>query len=183
MTTDSILISVAQDLGKSSLVKYLKSGVSADVENDENDKQRLLKCLNTVLGELYRTKSKTYYTQDFNGESGYIPISEFAFKPLKIHSVTINGEKVLYDILPEGLQFSNAAKITVTYLYLPDEAEEGDEIVLSPSVSERAVKYGCLAEYCLSSGIFEEAALWRAQYERELSKVLKCGYIKDRRLI
>ncbi len=140
------------------------------VEN--GDATLLGQCARRAVDEVAAEYFPLVRTETRVPKNGAIDFGDFTFLPRRIYAVTCRGKAVAYTYTADGLTVSETRLVRVTYAYLPPV---GDEAIVSPSVPLRTLAYGTAAEYCLLSGLYDDAALWDKRFRDSLVRLNRRG--------
>lgn len=195
MLVKDIAAQAAFLLGKEELFRYLKDVFDAEndiseggmpeengenaenTENAETDVEEkelvkeadiLLRCYNIVENEVALDYLPLTAEETVTCDTGALPYTAFLRTPVTILSVTDEyGNKLPYTIFPEYLR-TRAGTSVVTYAYSPESKRLCDESEYAARVPERLLAYGVACEYCLISGLYDEAVVWDKKYKDAL---------------
>lgn len=126
----------------------------------ESTKECLLDCFNLVENELALDYLPLYATHYCN--SNMVNYTEFEYNPIRIV-----GCNCKFRIYPTYIE----ARDTITsiqYAYTPNKKELYDDCSYNNEFLQ-CLAYGTVAEYLLSQGFYEEAAVWNEKYKREIN--------------
>ena len=163
-------------LGKEDVVRYLKEqltdGESVLEEEKEQRLQRetdiLLRCYNIVENEIALDYLPLTAEETVTCSTGMLPYTSFLHAPVTILSVTDEyGNKLPFTIFPEYVK-TRAGTSVITYSYAPETKRLDDCSEYGSRVSERLLSYGVACEYCLISGLYDEAVVWDKKYKDAL---------------
>lgn len=167
MTLKNIIIRVLKTLDRGDIAATLEAG--AEVGGEAAEKiELLIYCVNAVEDELARYYFPLKHEQTLLSDDGKYGFEKFAFKPVKILSVTAGGKNVKYTTFPQYI-FCGESSITVCYEYTPpkrglDELSAFD----GTAVGESLIAAGAAAEYCLICGSVKLSETWEGRYRREI---------------
>ena len=162
MTIKSAVTDAAVMLGLDEVITALESDEtpSGDAADEIN---RLIRCANLVLGELAADllPIKTRETLVF---SPYALYSTFSQPPVDIYSVMgEDGANVRFCELFDRVEVKTSGSYTVEYSYSPTVVELTDEIPY-PTLPPFVLGQGIAREYCVISGMTEEASVWDQRF-------------------
>ncbi|MBR2024000.1 MAG: hypothetical protein IJ996_05765 [Clostridia bacterium] len=170
MKIRDIVTTVAEELGLTAVISYLQGVSNTSGETETNN---LVRCYNLVEGELAVDYLPLYAEDEIWTDTGAVFYTELSKKAVRIVAVTDeNGNGVPYKIFPEYLK-AQAGKICVRYSYVPTEKgleEDSDYQLLA---CKHMLVYGVATEYCLATGLFEEAEVWEKKYRRAVKNAYK----------
>ena len=93
------------------------------------------------------------------------------------------GESVPFKIFPAYIK-TQPGKVRVHYTYTPNKKTLEDESDFLSSA--RLVSYGMASEYCMATGLFEEASVWDKKYKEGIESAYRtrpCERIRSRRWV
>lgn len=166
MTVVEIILASATELGIADDVQAYLDGES-DV--GEADTENLLRCFNLVENELALDYLPLLAEETVDSDTGAVFFNELsrdAFRIVKI--VDANGNNVSFKIFPDYLK-AQSGTLTITYAYAPKAKSLSDESDFKAYASVRLFAYGIATEYCLASGLFEEASVWSQKYKEAIT--------------
>lgn len=166
MKVKDAILSAADELGLGGCVRaYFEEG------GDEGKKEAeaLLRCFNTVENEMALDYLPLYCEDEIRSETGAIEYSALSRRPVRILRVTDpQGAAVPFRLFPSRLK-TQPGEVRVSYTYTPEKKNEDGDSDYVLQASERLFAYGMASEYCLSSGLFEEAEAWDKKYKDALT--------------
>lgn len=166
MTVNEILVLAAGELGVEEKVKNYLEGTD---EEGKNLTEGLLRCFNLVENEVALDYLPLYCEEDVESETGAIRFDELSRGAVRILRITDeSGNKLPFKLFPEYVK-TQAGSVTVAYTYAPVKKAIGDDSDFVVQASPRLFAYGVASEYCLASGLFEEAAVWDKKYKDALA--------------
>ena len=123
----------------------------------------LLRCCDLVLCELSEEfpllAAVNATAQDGRIDYGVLP--QFTH----IYKVESGNKRVPFREYHDGIHVQKDGAYTVTYAYAPPKAVlSGDSPYAGNTPSARLTAYGIAREYCVISGMQDEAALWDARF-------------------
>ncbi len=139
--------------------------INLNITDDSCD-AKLLFCLKNVLSEVATDFIPVYHKTKLNAINGVIDISELEKLPIKLSTVR-NDEMYFMYCVKEGkllLTPKYSGEVTITYSYLPVIESPDDEVPYT-EVALRWLSFGLAAEYCLVSGLDNEAVMWDKRYK------------------
>ena len=130
----------------------------------------LLHCFNMIENEIALDYFPLKLTETFSTVDGGVLYQRFAKSPISIISVcSETGEELSYELRADKLVLSAlAARVVITYSYIPAIKALDGISEFKMKVSARLMAYGVACEFCLSSGKFQEAAMWESKYKDAL---------------
>lgn len=167
MKIKSAVTDAAVMLGLDEIITALESDEtpSGDAADEIN---RLVRCANLVLGELAADLMplKTRETLVFSPHALY---SAFSRPPIDIYSVTDNsGAAVRFHEAFDRVEVKTGGDYTVEYSYSPSPVALTDEIPF-PSLPPFVLGQGIAREYCVISGMTEEASVWDQRFNASVA--------------
>lgn len=141
-----------------------------DDEIQSNRELRLLlRCVNLVVKEVACDYIPLIHTQTLTASDGKIPYSQFEKTLLEIKRVkNQKGEDVRFFTLPEYMAVEDGV-YEVSYAFIPRDKEFFDDLDFAGTkASDRVFAYGAAAEFCLISGMYDEALMWERRYKDAL---------------
>ena len=169
MTVKEVIIEAAEMVGAEKVKPYIEDSV-ADGEKQANV---LLRCFNIVENELALDYLPLKCEETFQTQTGAIDYDSLSKKAVRILSVKDeSGNSVPFKTFPDKLK-AQSGIVQVLYSYLPEEKTLSGESDFKTLASKRLFAYGVAAEYCLSCGLYEEAAVWDKKYKEAISAVYK----------
>lgn len=139
-------------------------------EIDSNrDLRLLIRCVNLVVKEIACDYIPLLHTQKMTAVDGKIPYTQFEKTLLEIKSVKDEGgNSVRYFTLPDCVAVEDG-NFEVSYAFIPkDKAFFDDLDFAGTKASDRVFAYGAAAEFCLISGMYDEALMWERRYKDAL---------------
>lgn len=186
MLVKDIAAQAAFLLGREDLFRYLREGgkgggESADGGESGNgagaaetvaalrrEADIFLRCYNIVENEVALDYLPLTAEETVVCDTGALPYTSFLRQPVSILSVTDEyGNKLPYTVFPEYLR-TRAGTSVVTYSYSPESKRLCDHSEYAARVPERLLAYGVACEYCLISGLYDEAIVWDKKYKDAL---------------
>jgi len=166
LTVNEILVLAAGELGVEEKVKNYLDGTN---EEGKSLTEGLLRCFNLVENEVALDYLPLYCEEDVESETGAIRFDELSRGAVRILRITDeSGNKLPFKLFPEYVK-TQAGSVTVAYTYAPVKKAIGDDSDFVVQASPRLFAYGVASEYCLASGLFEEAAVWDKKYKDALA--------------
>lgn len=155
----------AETLDLKNVVKYLKTGETSVYNNVSDTIDTLLCAYNTIADEIARDFIKLTRCEDFSVVDGEIKLKKFSDNPLKIISVkSMGGDVVSAKIYPDKI-ITDLSQASVEYVYSPPKRQLDDECDFTYSeIGYRVLGLGTAAQYCLISGMYEEAVIYNDKF-------------------
>lgn len=146
----------------------------------------ILRCANLVCAEVASEYFPLKTQQFFVTNDGKIPFDDFLHSPIDIHAVSVNEKKCSFKIYPSEV-ITDTGKVLIDYTYLPENVALNGELDYSEGkLHSRTIAYGTASEYCLISGMYEEALIWDKRYKDSLintNRTLRSFKLPKRRWI
>lgn len=131
----------------------------------------LVRCANLVIGEAasdylpLKTNEKVTASED-----GEILYSALTRSVIDVYSVkNAAGKSVPVKKYFDRVILPAAGEYVVEYSYMPEFKELDDALPYTERLSARVIAYGTACEYCIISGMSDEAALWDKRYKDGLN--------------
>lgn len=129
----------------------------------QSDRDTLLSCFNITEHVLALDYFPLYKKHQCNASTVYY--TELDYNPVRI--VNCNCEFKIYPAYIESKEIITE----ITYAYTPNKKELYDECSYGNGLFDCLV-YGTISEYLLAQGFYEEAALWRKKYQKEIELLM-----------
>ena len=169
MTVKEVIKEAAEIVG----AEKVKAYIDDEVSGGERQTEVLLRCFNIVENELALDYLPLKCEETFQSQTGAIDYAALSKKAVRILSVKDeSGNSVPFKTFPDHLK-TQAGVLQVLYSYLPEEKALSGESDFKTLASKRLFAYGVAAEYCLSCGLYEEAAVWDKKYKEAIAAVYK----------
>lgn len=179
MTVKECIELTAIQLGIAEEVKAFLSGES---EVGKKNCEVLLACFNLVENELALDYLPLIAEDEMQTETGCIEYSALKHAPVRVTKVTDEWEQSIpFKIFPAYLK-TQPGKARVHYTYAPESKTLEDESDFLSSA--RLFSYGMASEYCMATGLFEEASVWDKKYKEAIESAYRaqpCARIRSRR--
>ncbi|MCL2598368.1 MAG: hypothetical protein FWD76_00445 [Firmicutes bacterium] len=132
---------------------------------------RLCRCANLVLGEIASEYIPLVKTELANSLGGVIAYESLSKNLIDIVSVKQNGQSVRYKMTQDGI-VAPSGRYRIEYNFLPQKYLYKDSIDYKGAVlSTRVIAYGVITEYCIISGLTDDAVMWDKRYRDALAVV------------
>lgn len=156
------------------LLSNEQQSLNAEQLAEAQKQSRLLqRCANLVVSEIAAEYVPLKAEQNFTTEDGNIRYSLFEKKPVNIYSVKKSGFSCRFKLYPSEI-ITESGSVTVSFSYMPDNAEADGELEFEEGkINSRIIAYGTAAEYCIISGMYEEAVIWDKRYKDSLLCAVK----------
>lgn len=172
MKVRDVMALAAANLGREDLVA-LVCGCSGE---PEGDLAALLRCYNLVENEIALDYFPLKQRDAVKISDGKLSYSELSRAPVTILSVTDGLRELPFEALPTGLSVNAPGSFRgeILYTYSPAEKEIDGDCEFSEKISARLLSLGVACEFCLSHGLFAEAAVWEKKYRDALKAADIC---------
>lgn len=171
MKVKEILKNVCVYLGKEELLEcsfFEENGEEAS-SILQNDLNKMLKCLNLILGEIasdYMPIIKQKEITLKNGEVNVFDIDENIHEIVSIKNKF--GKNLKYKYL-ENKIICLATNVVVEYKVYPTEVLlDGDVECFGGRLSSRVLAYGVASEYCYNDMLYDDATIWENRFKNAL---------------
>ncbi len=183
ITVKEILLQAATEVGLyESVYSYIEEGNASG----EADTEALLRCFNLVENELALDYLPLYAEETLVTDTGCVYYNEFSRTAVRVVKVEDEwGNEVPFKLFPEYLK-TQGGKLLIRYAYAPNKKMLNGESDYRVHASVRLFAYGIAAEYSLSVGLFEEAAVWDKKYKDAIAAAYRanpCRIIQSRRWV
>ena len=182
MTVQEVLLEAAQRLGIEKEVQKYFDGDSADGKAAEV----LLNCFNIVENELALDYLPLYAEDEIETELGQVYYSKLSKSAVRILSATDEwGNRAKFKLFPKYL-LTQPGKVVIRYTFTPEKKEMDDDSDFILQASSRLLALGIAAEYCIATGLYEEAEIWDKKYKNAIAATYenkRCERIASRRWI
>lgn len=125
----------------------------------------LMRCCNLVLHELAEGDFPLRAQSTLTAKNGKIAYAQLPHKAVDICTVKKDGKNVPFREFYDGITVPFSGACEVTYTFAPPVLTLADS---SPYVgskpSARLVAYGIAREYCLISGMTDDASMWDSRF-------------------
>ncbi len=155
-------------VGRTDVAELIKSEAEINGEAAEAV-ETMLYCVNAVENELARHYFPVVNTQTITSYNKKFEFTKFEKQPVKILSVTVNGEQKKYELFAAYLS-CDAFTITVEYEFSPQKKQLNGECELGEKVTEKMLAAGAVSEYCLINGEMRQAEFWDSVYRQEIER-------------
>ena len=172
MTVKEVIITAASLL-------ELEEKVSAFIGGDETvgaeETAALLKCFNLVENEVALDYFPLIAEETVRTDTGRVAYKDLSKAAVRILGVKDeSGSSVAYLTAQPGV-------LTIGYTYTPEKKTLDGESDFQLIVSERLLAYGVAAEYCFSTGYYEEGEAWSKKYKDALAAAYRSSPAKSLR--
>ena len=162
MKVSDVVIMAAVQLGIGDSVKAYVNGTSSLYKTQA---ELLLQCFNLVEKELALDYIPLIKQEDLTVNNGKLAYESFGSDVVRIIKVVNkDGVALPYKLFASYMEV-DAEKVCVTYAYTPKVKLMTEESDFQAFVSERLFSYGMAAEYCMATGMCEDAVVWDKKYK------------------
>ena len=172
MSIKEILMLAARNLGREDLAAHIAQEPTTAPQSVELAEEAacMLRCYHLVENEIALEHVPLERTEQLTVSDGTIAYSQFAAAPVDIVCVCdVRGAALGYTAEGTGLRLAAAvAEAEVTYSYAPPQGDFDDAPAFCDKISARLLSFGVAAEFLLTAGRYEEAAMWDERYRRAL---------------
>lgn len=135
---------------------------------DEID--RLVRCANLVIGEAASDYVPLIAREKLTaGEDGEISYSSLSKSIIDLYSVkNAYGATVPVKQYFDRMVLPDPGEYEIEYGYMPDKIGLDGEIPYTERLGARTIGYGIACEYCIISGMTDDAVLWDKRYKDAL---------------
>ena len=146
---------------------------SESEEYDETIKDeidRLVRCANLIIGEAASDYVPLIVHERLTAdENGEIPYSALSKSIIDLYSVKNSaGASVPVRQYFDRMVLPHAGEYEIEYGYMPGKIGLDGEIPFTERLGARAIGYGIACEYCIISGMTDDAVLWDKRYKDAL---------------
>lgn len=138
-----------------------------NVFDDEAALKKLLKCANLVRAEIASDYFPLITAETVSSVDGIISMYSLMRRPVDVKRITKGGKAVKFKVYPDIIK-TVPGEAEIEYSYMPEDAGLHGDAGFSDKIGARVLACGTAAEYCLITGLFEEAALWEKRYKDSL---------------
>ena len=162
MKVSDVMIMAAVQLGIGDGVKGYVNGTNSLYKQQS---ELLLQCFNLVENELALDYIPLVKQETLTLTDKKIYYEAFDSDVVRIIKVADeHGASLPYKLFAAYMEV-DAEKAVVTYAYTPTPKTMTEESDFQAFVSERLFSYGMAAEYCMATGLCEEAVVWDKKYK------------------
>ena len=167
MKAKEILKNVCVYLGYDDLAEAIETGNVS--EPNEKKLNKMLKCLNLVVGEIaseYLPVIKQKDVKLTNGQIDVYQIDEYIQEIISIKDKF--GRNLKYKYTKDKV-VCLASNVQITYkVYTKDIGLEDDVESFGGRLSERVIGYGVASEYAYLQMLYDDASIWENRYKNAL---------------
>lgn len=170
MTVGEIISLGALFAGKDDISADFAAG---DVDKNDNDIKKFFTAYNVTISELCEEVEPIVAVETVSAPGGKIYYADLQKKAVRIFKLKADGKAVPFLIEPEYVAVKVAAsEFEITYAYAPEYVS--DTAAACPydqkTFSVRTLAKAVAAEYLITVGLFEEAAVLRKDFEDAVAK-------------
>ncbi len=183
ITVKEAILAAAYHLG-------IHDGVQAYLNNTNLTAQKevaaLLRCFNLVESELAFDYLPLCAEETVEASVGVVYYTQLMKPLVRVLGVTDEWDnKIPFKLFPQCIK-TQAGVFKIRYTYSPPVKELEDQSSYQSHVSVNLFGYGMAAEYLLSQGLFEDAAVWDKKYKDAIAAIYHtnpCRVIRSRRWV
>lgn len=151
---------------------------------ENSDKVKLLvRCGNIKIKEIACDYLPLADECELEVEDGEIKLNAFPKRVKEVLDITKNGQKLPYKVSPSAIFVNTSGMVKVKYNYLPVDVKLDGYVEVDSRVSDVALIYGILSEYCMVTGRYEEGVYWGQKFENCMQTACRSNrerYVKSR---
>ncbi|MEG1528005.1 MAG: hypothetical protein RR248_04050 [Clostridia bacterium] len=158
---------------------FVKTSMDAELSSYLSQKplSLLCECANLTLAEIACDYIQLCY-KEVIVSNGIIDYKAFTKDVLSVLRIEDNKQKIKFRYTSSGVETDKGGKFEVIYTYKPKKCGFLDEVEKSVAITDRLIAYGIASEYCLLSGMYDEASIWDKRYKDALRCSARKGEIK-----
>ncbi len=159
-------------LDKEDLLSYAPFGSINEIPELENKEiEHLKKCFNLIYNEIATAYLPLLKTEEVVFVDNILPYTKLSKNIAEVRKLFSNGKNVSYTLEEDGLHAEDK-KAKITYSYTPDDLNFEDEVFMfGGKLPERVFAYGIAMEFCLISGLYDDAEVWETRFYSGLKEV------------
>lgn len=159
-------------LDKEDLLSYAPFGSINEIPELENKEiEHLKKCFNLIYNEIATAYLPLLKTEEVVFVDNILPYTKLSKNIAEVRKLFSNGKNVSYTLEEDGLH-AKVKKAKITYSYTPDDLNFEDEVFMfGGKLPERVFAYGIAMEFCLISGLYDDAEVWETRFYSGLKEV------------
>jgi hypothetical protein len=166
------LLSAALNLGMREVADLIRGEGDADriTESRVAELKILTECAQSVIAEIADEYIPLTRTDNLIAIDGIIFHSEFPQKVTEVTRVQKDGKNIPFRADHEKIIIGYNGKLSVTYVYPPETREDAAQPLewKNHKINARIIGYGAAAEYCIRTGMTDDAVLWDKRYKDAL---------------
>ncbi len=159
---------------------------NGDREGEEKSLM-LVDCFNCVEKELALDYLPLWAEERVGVEDGCVAYEELSRRPARIKAVkSAQGTAIGFELFPDHIRVQTDGVVVVRYSYIPEDKGADVDVEYQSRVSESVLAYGVAAEYCVRSGLYEEAAVWDKKYKEGIAaacEITRGKWMRSRRWV
>ena len=130
----------------------------------------LVRCVNLAAKEIACDYLPLTHTQKIVCTDGVVPYAVFEKPLLEIKSwKNLKGAGMSYFTFSDRVEV-RPGEYEVSYTFVPENKEFFDELDFGGTkITDRVLAYGAAAEFCLISGLYDDALIWERRYKDALT--------------
>ncbi len=171
MSVKDIIKLVAIYLQQEDILELSEMGgeVTEPTDLTEKNLELLTRCLNLVYDEVATDYLPLKTVEELTVTDGVIELDTLTKRLINVIRLTdVNDCSVRYKLYPTSIETSTG-NVNLEYSYMPDSVTIDDDIEsFSGKLTKRIIAYGVASEYCLISGLYDEASLWEKRFKDAL---------------
>ncbi|MCL2752178.1 MAG: hypothetical protein FWE62_05425 [Firmicutes bacterium] len=169
-----ILLKVCGLLELEDCAAHITGGTSSD------EAARLINCLNACYREIAADYCPLIAKASVVS-NGLVPYAALGGRAYAVRSVKKNGADAAFRNLAAGIETESGA-LEIEFSYMPEELDaQSADWAYGTTVNISALCYGTASEFCLSSGMYDEAAVWHSKFIAALPDGKSLGKYLPRR--
>ena len=182
MTVKECVRLAAVNLGIAEEVNAFLNGENS--QSGQKKTELLLSCFNTVENELALDYLPLIAEDTVSSDTGVVQYGALENSVVRVIAVFDQwGEAVKFNLFPAYLK-TQPGQVKIRYAYTPVKKDIDGVSDYETRVSARLVAYGMAEEYALTTGLFEEGAVWNRKYKEAIEAAYAtqpCARIRSRR--
>ncbi|MBE7074041.1 MAG: hypothetical protein E7379_03015 [Clostridiales bacterium] len=170
MKVKDVIIKACDFVACDELEEKLRKGESLS-EEDENLKNKLVKCFNLVREEIACEYQPILIAEKFEIKNFKLELKSFSNEVVEIYSIKDRyGRNVHYKIFDNYI-FVCGKDVEVIYSTSPKQLTFDDDF--SASLPERIFAYGVAREYFFLNNLYQDANIWEERFKGSLQIMLR----------
>lgn len=165
MTVKEVAALAAANLGREDLAALVSS---AGETVTDGELVSLLRAYNLVENEIALDYFPLKKTEFLTPENGKLYYARFSSCPVTVHRITAAGRVLNYELFPDHVRIDCDGEVEALYSYAPARKSYADDSEFSNGISARLMSFGVACEFCLTQGLYEEAAAWECKFRDAL---------------
>ncbi len=136
----------------------------------EKTLSQLIRCAFLAAGQIAAEYYPLIAVETVTTDNGAIKPESLKNRLIEVRRITQNKQPVKFKEYPSAIR-TVGGKVEIEYSYLPGEMTLNGETGFGDKIGARIIAYGTAAEYCLVTGLFEEASIWEKRFKDSLQSV------------